>query len=386
MDVMDDTLRDGLQNPSVTDPSIEDKIDLLHRMAELGVGTVGIGLPSSTQRTFEHCVTLCREIDRRRWSIVPVAAARTLRSDVARVAEVAQRSGAAIELHTFIGSSPIRARAEGWSHEHIVHNCAEAVDLGVREGLNVAFVAEDATRSRPEVLQELFRVAVDHGARRVCLCDTVGHLAPWGVSRLIRATKAHLASLDPGIAIDWHGHNDRGLGLANALEALRAGADRLHGTALGVGERVGNTPLELLLLNLGLLESAGDCGLEALARYCDTASRALNWPIPVNYPIVGRNAFRTATGIHAAAIAKAEARGDSALAESVYSTVPASRVGRKQDICIGYQSGHSNVEHWLNQHGIAPSQDLIEAVLERAKAETRLLTDDEVLAIVRPED
>jgi 2-isopropylmalate synthase len=206
------------------------------------------------------------------------------------------------------------------------------------------------------------------------------------VSRLIRATRTHLASLGPEVAVDWHGHNDRGLGLANALEALRSGADRLHGTALGIGERVGNTPLELLIVNLRQAGADADRTLRAMARYCETASRALDWPIPVNYPMIGRDAFRTATGIHAAAIAKAEAQGDSALAECVYSSVAASRLGRSQDICIGFQSGHSNVEHWLRRRGIAPTEALVAAVLQRAKAESRLLTDDEVLAIVQPSD
>lgn len=383
VELMDDTLRDGLQNPSVTDPEVSDKLELLGLMAELGIGTAGIGLPASSDRAFEHCLCICREIVRGHLCIQPVAAARTLERDVARVAELAQRSGVAVEAHAFVGLSPIRALIEEWDLEVIQRNTTRAIDLAVREGLSVAFIAEDATRSRPEVLFELFRVAVDHGARRVCLCDTVGHIAPWGVRRLVERTKAHLATLGTDVALDWHGHNDRGLGLANGLEALRAGVDRVHGTALGIGERVGNTPMELLLLNLKLSGMFENHDLGALSRYCHTAARSLGWEIPVSYPIVGRDAFRTATGIHAAAIAKAEARGDTELAELVYSSVPASLFGRTQAICIGHQSGRSNVEHWLRARGFEPEPSLVQAVLERAKQARGVVKDEEVLEIVQ---
>jgi 2-isopropylmalate synthase len=383
VELMDDTLRDGLQNPSVTDPDVSDKLELVGLMAELGIHAAGIGLPASSQRTFEHCLSICREIGRGRLGLGPVAAARTLERDVARIAELAQRSGVAVEAHTFVGLSPIRALVEQWDIDVIQRNTVNAIDLAVREGLSVAFVAEDATRSRPEVLFELFRVAVDHGARRVCLCDTVGHIAPWGVRRLVERTSAHLAGLGVEVALDWHGHNDRGLGLANALEALRAGVDRVHGTALGIGERVGNTPMELLLLNLKLSGLLGRQRLDAVTRYCHSAARSLGWDIPVSYPLVGRDAFRTATGIHAAAIAKAEARGDAELAELVYSSVPASLFGRTQDIGIGHQSGHSNVEHWLRVRGFEPERALVETVLERAKRGRGVLPDPEILQIVK---
>jgi 2-isopropylmalate synthase len=264
----------------------------------------------------------------------------------------------------------------------IAKGSAEAIDVGVKAGLPVVYVTEDTTRSNPKVLATLFKTAIDHGASRLCLCDTVGHATPDGVRNLIAFTKSVIAGMGADVGIDWHGHNDRGLALENALWALEFGADRVHGTALGVGERVGNTPMELLLLNLKLLGQLEHQDLTHLMEYCDTAAKALGWHVPINYPLVGRDAFRTATGVHAAAIIKAHQKGDTWLADRIYSGVPAGMFGRSQEICVGFMSGASNVNYWLRQRKIEPSKELIDAILTKAKASSHILTDEEVLSVV----
>src|SRR5208283_3352859 len=208
------------------------------------------------------------------------------------------------------GSSPIRQYVEQWDIALIAKRSAAAIDVAVKAGLPVAYVTEDTTRSRPEVLETLFRVAIEHGATRICLSDTVGHAIPDGVRNLVVFTKGVVAESGAVIGVDWHGHNDRGRALENGLRALEFGVDRVHGTALGIGERVGNAPMELLLLNLRLLDLLpDDRDLTRLVEYCETVARAVRWQIPLNYPLVGRNAFRTATGVHAAAIVKAMQKG-----------------------------------------------------------------------------
>jgi 2-isopropylmalate synthase len=378
----DETLRDGLQNPSVADPNVERKLKLLHLMDAIGIDVADIGLPGSSQRAFDDVLRMCREITDNKLALGVACAGRTVVSDITPMIDISQRAGMPVEIYTFIGSSPIRQYAEGWDLDLILRRSAEAIDTGVKAGLPVTYVTEDTTRSRPEVLATLFKMAIDHGVSRVCLCDTVGHATPDGVRNLIGFTKSIIIGSGARVGIDWHGHNDRGLALENALWALEFGADRVHGTALGIGERVGNAQMELILLNLKLLGLLEDQDLSKLLAYCQTAASAVGWDIPINYPLVGRDAFRTATGVHAAAIIKAKKKGDRWLADRVYSGVPAGLFGRDQEICIGYMSGASNVNFWLQQRGIEPTQELVDAILSKAKGEKHILSDQEIETVV----
>ena len=378
----DETLRDGIQNPSVRDPGIGDKIEILHLLDELGVYSTDVGLPGAGTRAFEDVLRLCREIANHRLAIRPTCAGRTITSDIRPMVEVSQKAGIPVEVMTFIGSSPIRQLAEDWSSELIIERAVGAIDFAVGEGLPVTFVTEDTTRSHPRLLTDLFRAAIDHGATRLCLCDTVGHATPDGVRNLLRFTRHVVEASGAAIKLDWHGHNDRGLGLANSIFALESGADRVHGCVLGVGERVGNAPLDLLLLNLKLLGELGDQDLSQLTALAKRVSKAIAFPIPINYPVVGEDAFRTATGVHAAAIIKAKEKHDDWLADRVYSGVAAGMFGRTQEICIGPMSGVSNVSYWLKARGISEESGLIDAILKVAKLSDHLLTDEEILAVI----
>ena len=382
--LFDETLRDGLQNPSVKDPGIEQKLKILHLMEDLGIDEADIGLPGSSKRAFEDVLRLCKEVVDCKMKIKIAAAGRTVVGDITPMIEVSQKAGLPIEVYAFIGSSPIRLYAESWDVDQMAKKSADAIDVAVKAGLPCAFVTEDTTRSRPEVLSTLFKTAIDHGAARLCLSDTVGHATPDGVRNLIHFAKSVIAGMGArGIGIDWHGHNDRGLALENALWALEFGADRVHGTALGIGERVGNAQMELILLNMKLLGLLEDQDLTKLMQYCEAVAKAVQWPIPWNYPLVGRDAFRTATGVHAAAIIKALQKGDTWLADRVYSGVPAGQFGRKQEIIIGFMSGASNVAFWLRDHGIEPDDTLVGEILKAAKATDHILEDSEVLAVVK---
>lgn len=378
----DETLRDGIQSPSVVDPTISDKVRLVHLMDELGIDHVDIGLPGAGRRASEDVHVLAKEIVDGRLSIRAACACRTVISDIEPVVEISQKTGAPIEVMAFIGSSPIRQYAEDWDVDRIVKLSTDAIDFAVEHDLPCTYVTEDTTRSRPENLDRLFRAAIDHGAQRLCLCDTVGHATPDGVRNLIRFARNLIDGTGREVGIDWHGHNDRGLALENSLWAIEFGADRVHGCGLGVGERVGNAPMELLLLNMKLLGELAGRDLSKLLLYCQTVSRATRFPIPVNYPLAGTDAFRTATGVHAAAIIKAEAKGDAYLADRVYSGVPAGMFGRVQEIEIGHMSGASNVTYWLRKRRIEPDKDLVDRILAFAKRTDHLLSEEEVMAIV----
>jgi len=378
----DETLRDGLQSPSVTDPPVEAKIEILHLMESLGIETLDVGLPGAGTRQRESVFALCREISDRRMHIRPNCAARTMMVDIRPIAEASQLTGVPIEACLFIGSSPIRQYAEEWTLDQIRRHTREAIRFAVKEGLDVMYVTEDTVRSSPVHLGILFAEAIGAGAKRLCLCDTCGAATPEAVWNLVSWVKKFLAETGADLGIDWHGHRDRGLDLANTLAAIEAGASRVHGTALGIGERVGNTPMEQLLVNLNLLGMRHD-DLSSLQGYVDSVSAATSVPVPANTPVIGRDAFRTATGVHAAAIIKAQKKGDRWLTDHVYSGVPASLIGRSQEIEIGPMSGSSNVIFYLSHRGIVPGHELIQAVLLAAKESNRILQEPEILAIVR---
>ncbi|MFZ5470669.1 MAG: LeuA family protein [Myxococcota bacterium] len=382
-DFNDETLRDGVQSPSVVDPSVEDKKELLELMHDVGVRTADIGLPGAGKRAFDDVVALAKHIQKKKLSIAPNCAARTVLADIAPVAEAAQRAGQPIAVYTFIGSSPIRQWAEEWSLELIRKMSADAISFAVKQGLKVAYVTEDTTRSSPLALEVLFRSAIDHGASRLVLCDTVGHATPLGVRALVEWTRSLIASTGAEVKIDWHGHNDRGLAVVNAIAALEAGAHRLHACGLGVGERVGNTSMDLLLLNLKLMGWI-DQDLSALVPYVKKVSEATQVAIPVNYPLSGADAFRTATGVHAAAIIKAKKKGDDWLADRVYSGVPAGEFGKAQEIEVGHMSGMSNVRFWLEQRKLSVSDEVQRAILAKAKGCAWTLTEQEILEVIRP--
>src|SRR5262249_33546146 len=318
----------------------------------LGLDSANIGLPGAGPRAYEHTEALAREIASNRMRIRPNCAARTHENDIRPIVEISQRAGIAIEAATFLGSSPIRRLVEDWTVDHLERTTERAVKFAVEHGLPSMYVTEDTIRTDPETVKRLYSTAIRNGARAVVLCDTVGHATPNGAFNLVKfVVEEVVRPSGEKIRVDWHGHNDRGLSIANSLAAVAAGAHQIHGAANALGERVGNTPMELMLVNLrlmGLIER----DLSRLKEYCEKVAAATHTSIPPNYPVVGHDAFRTATGVHAAALIKAFRRNDRELANAVYSGVPAHLFGLDQVIEIGPMSGKSNVLFWLEKHGI----------------------------------
>jgi 2-isopropylmalate synthase len=374
----DETLRDGLQNPSVKDPSIDDKLKILHLMEDLGIESMDIGLPGAGPRAFSDSLRIAQEIASCKMKIRPYAAARTHENDIRPVAEISQHTGTPIEAAMFLGSSPIRRLAEDWTVDHLVDLTARAVDFALRENLPAMYVTEDTIRTDRDTVKKLYGTAIAHGATSIVLCDTVGHATPRGAYNLIRfAVEEVVKPFGKRIRVDWHGHNDRGLAVANSIGAIMGGADQVHGAANSLGERVGNTPIELMLVNLHLM-GVIDRDLSRLKEYCQTVADATGTAIPPNYPVVGRDAFRTATGVHAAAIIKAYKKQDSLLANLVYSGVPSHLFGLEQAIEIGPMSGRSNVIYWLEKRGLAVDDALVDRILAAAKQSPSVLTEDQI--------
>jgi len=378
----DETLRDGLQSPTVSDPPIEDKIHLLHLMEDLGIQMLDIGLPGAGPRAKADSLALAQEIARSRLSIRPNCAARTTIQDIDPILDIVDKTGVTIDAATFIGSSLIRQYVESWTIDDLLRRTEEAVTYAMQRGVPVMYVTEDTSRAFPDTIKRLYTTAINCGARHIVLTDTVGHATPAGARALVRFVIEEVVKPSGmEILISWHGHNDRGLSVINSLAAVQAGADVIHGCALGIGERVGNTPMDQVLVNLKLL-GAIDHDLIKLKEYCETASRACHVTIPPGYPVFGADAFRTATGVHAAAVIKAFKKGEPELANSVYSGVPSHLFGLEQIIDIGPMSGKSNVTFWLEKRGIKPTEERVNAIYNKAKQSDRLLTTEEVLAAI----
>ncbi len=377
----DETLRDGLQCPSVTDPPIEAKREMIRLLDRAGVHTVDVGLPGAGPRAVADVTVLTELIRDERLSIEPTAAARTHPADIRPIIDISEKTGVPIEVMAFLGASPIRLYAEGWDEDLLEERTRTAIRMIKDAGLKANFVTEDTTRSQPTTLRRLFTAAIEEGVDAFTVCDTVGHASPTGVFNLVHFTRDIIRSMGANTTIDWHGHDDRGFGLVNALAAIEAGVDRVHGCVLGVGERVGNTPLDLLLVNLRLY-GVIDNNLDSLGELVDLVSASCEVPIPVSYPVFGADAFRTGTGVHAAAVIKAMRKGDDWLADAVYSGVPARWFGRRQEIEIGHMAGDSNILFWLESRGLSTDPSLVQAIRSVAKSGNRLLANDEVMGIV----
>ena len=373
----DETLRDGLQCPSVQDPDLDQKIRLIHLMDELGIHTADIGLPGAGARAREHIATLVRET--KSLDITTNVACRTVISDIEPVVDLVQEVGEPVEVCAFIGSSPIRQYAEGWEMDRMVQLSRDAIEFCTKHDLPCMFVTEDTTRARPADVRALYTAAIEAGAKRICICDTCGHATPTGVRALVGFVKGLVAELGADVGIDWHGHRDRGMGLANALAAIEAGVTRVHATALGIGERAGNTEMDLLLVNLKLMGLI-DNDLSKLAEYCRVTADAVGVELPHNYPVFGKDAFETGTGVHAAAVIKAYKKGHAWLADRVYSGVPAGMFGLEQVIRVGPMSGKSNIAWVLEKQGFEVTDEAVERVLALAKQTPHMLTDAEVVA------
>src|SRR6266849_373148 len=342
----DETLRDGLQSPYVRDPSIQEKIRILHLMEALGINSLDLGLPGAGPRAVEHVEGLAREIVNHKMKIRANCAARTHENDIRPIAEIVQRTGLGIDAATFIGSSPIRRYTEGWTDDFLRVTTEKAVKYGVSLGLEVIYVTEDTSRCDPAMVKRLYSTAINWGARAIVICDTAGHSTPMGAFALVRFVLEEVVKPSgEKIRVDWHGHCDRGLAIANSMAALMAGADCVHACALGIGERVGNTQMDQMLVNLKLMGIPpwAEQDLTKLKDYCQTVSKATGVPIPANYPVVGEDAFRTATGVHAAAVIKAYKKKDIELANAVYSGVPSHYFGSRASSGLGTVSPSSSL-------------------------------------------
>jgi 2-isopropylmalate synthase len=381
--LFDETIRDGLQAPGIPVPSTTIKARLIELMVSAGIGAVNVGFPGASPAAARSCIELVQCIEQRRLHIQPACCGRTHDDDIAAIRDVAETAQTSIEAYAFVAVSPVRHIVENWTVESIERRIRNSAAACRRSGIDFVLVLEDATRSERNILSRVFSTAASQGIGRVVLCDTVGCADPDSTRKLVDWTSDHFAAAGWPVKIDWHGHNDRGLALINSLTALEAGCDRIHGTVLGIGERAGNAAIDQIILNRHLGNN-DTFDLKALRRYSEYAANVLDLDIPSNYPGLGSDVFKTSAGVHAAAILKARHSGGVELMDRVYSSVPASDLGRCQEVVIDSSSGGSNVEFWLLEHGHTPTAECVARILNAAKSSAGPLMSEQICALLEP--
>lgn len=380
--VFDETLRDGIQAPTVRNPPLEAKKKIVDYMVRSGVRHADLGFPGANETALNECVQLVEHIKENSHELKPAFAGRTTTSDISAISRVAELTQMNIEAYGFVAISPIRRYVQGWDISEIQSSIKTSSKECREGGSEFVLVLEDAFRCPPETLKEIYDVALESCPSRICLCDTVGAALPEGTKALIQWTAGYLQDQNGGIPLEWHGHNDRGMAVANSLAALDAGCSRVHGTILGVGERAGNAALDQLIVNLYSTTDLPE-NLKPLVDYADFAQEELAVNLPYNYPALGRDVFKTSAGVHAAAILKAHKSGNSILKDMVYSSVVASQLGREQEVLIDEVAGANNVEYWFLSQGRTDfTKEKSEAILREAKSRKGFLSDEEIRNVI----
>ena len=380
--LVEDDTRDALQSVAVARPTTDERRDLLERVSRLGVHLSFIGFPAVSAVEHAECQALVSYIAERRLAIRPVLMARAVAIDLDRIIDIQQASGCAIVADLYVSISSIRLRAEGWDLVRLLRDLVAVASRAANNGLDFRLAFEDSTRAVPNDLKSAVEAALDVGAPTIVLNDTVGSSHPSGAARHVAFVGDLVARAGADAAIAWHGHNDKGLALANALAAVDAGATIVSGTFLGVGERAGNIPLEQLILALAERGQFGS-DLDELPLICALFAARMGWSIPPNQPLIGADVFSTGTGTHAAALLKARHLGRE-WEDAIYSGVSAAALGREQSILIGPNSGRAAVRAVLDELSIEVNDDVVEQVLEHCKRAAKCLrTREEIEGIMR---
>lgn len=345
--ILDTTLRDGEQTPGVA-LKPDDKLRIALALEELGVDSIEAGFPITSKGEFLAVKMIASEVR----SAEVIALSRACKDDIDRVLD----SGAGA-IHLFIATSDIHMKYKlGMSPEEVVEKAVTAVEYAKSHGLTVEFSAEDSTRSRWEFLARVFQEVVNAGANRIDIADTVGVMRPSAMFELVKYIRN---SVRGNYILSVHCHNDFGMAVANSVVAVESGADQVHVTVLGVGERAGNAALEEVVAALTFLAGfKTNIKLEFIASTAELVSELFRLEIQPNKPIVGINAFSHESGIHVHGVL-----GNPLTYEPIDPTL----IGMKRRIVIGKHSGKHAVAYMLKQLGVEPSEYVVNEVLVRIK-------------------
>jgi 2-isopropylmalate synthase len=380
----DETWRDGMQGTHLSvHPGTEQRQRYIESAARHGyIDHLDIGFPASGPQQRRQLIEIINFSQRERLGVTFSAAGRAAaRGDVEAVDTVAQSTGVPVEADLFFDVSSLRAKVEGWDREEMIRKVAENIKFAKEHGLPVMFVPERASVTHPDELFEACRIAAEAGADRIAIADTTGVLTPSATRNLFRGFFATVGLDHPDVAVDFHEHNDLGMGTANCVVAAEEGVERLHATARGIGERAGNVALEQLLVVLNL-EGFRNTDTRQLQEYTKMAAELLSVPIQSHEPLVGEESTATASGVHASTYGKSSSENQRDL-PPIYFAVPPSDIGLEPHVKIGPMSGMANVHGFCREVGVDGITDAdAQKLLSVAKERWALLSKEDVLGIL----
>lgn len=383
--IHDETFRDGSQAAGINRCNLQAQLSILRLMNDMGIDRANVGFPISSKIQVKDISKIARVKEEEGWNMELMCASRIVPEDVQGIIDISQKTGVKIWVGTFLGGSELRAKVMGWDLNEMAKKISAPIVLARRYNLPVMFVTEDTSRSHPDTLQLYYQNAIDAGANQLCVCDTVGFADSEGTRALIHFIKNEIVKNQTvdgkPVEIEFHGHNHRGLALANTLAAIDAGATGVESTLMGIGEMTGNCPTEDIVLNAHL-KDLGKYHPNLLKEAMNIYADAIGIKIPNYWRVAGKYAYATGSGVHADAILKAFEMGEPELAALVYSGHDPKIVGRSVDAYVGQTSGRSSVILAFLMRGIQNlSWETIDKIVNAAKKRRTALTEKELFKL-----
>lgn len=373
--IFDTTLRDGEQSPGAT-MNISEKINMAHQLEMLGADIIEAGFPAASNGDFEAVRSIASSVG----DIQVAGLCRAVMSDIDRAWE-AVKGAKNPRIHTFIATSDIHMKHKfNKEPEQILEMARKAVRHAASFTPNVEFSAEDASRSRWDFLAQVVEAVIDEGATTINIPDTVGYAQPGEFGDLIRYLIKNVPNSSKAI-FSVHCHNDLGLGVANTLEAIKAGARQAEVTLCGIGERAGNSSLEEVVMALHTRKDyygvETSINTEQLFPSCRRLASTIGQPISPYKAIVGANAFAHESGIHQDGMIKNR---------QTYEIMTPESIGKKgTSIVIGKHSGRNALGTKLREMGYDLNEQQIADVFDAVKAladKKEDIFDEDVEALV----
>ncbi|MEG0320443.1 MAG: 2-isopropylmalate synthase [Niameybacter sp.] len=374
--IFDTTLRDGEQSPGCS-MNLSEKLEMALQLERLGVNVIEAGFAIASPGDFQSVSQIAKVVK----NTTVASLARALEKDIDAAAQ-SLKNAAYPRIHTFIATSDIHMQYKlKKSKEEVLQTAVEMVKYAKKYCGDVEFSAEDASRSNPAFLYQIFEAVIEAGATVINVPDTVGYTSPEEFYALIQGIRQNVANVDK-VDISVHCHNDLGLAVANSLSAIKAGATQVECTVNGIGERAGNAALEELVMNLGLRKDLYNIGTEINTKEIYKTSKLLSSitgvKVQPNKAIVGGNAFAHESGIHQ--------HGVLANKETYEIMTPESIGLTENKMVLGKHSGRHAFVDRIETMGYILEEDTLNKAFEQFKAladKKKVVSDKDIEALVR---
>ena len=377
--VFDTTLRDGEQSPGAS-MSLEEKIKIAHAFQDLGVDVMEAGFPAASQGDFEAVTEISKILK----TTTPCGLARALKNDLEKCVE-SLKHAKNFRIHTFVSTSDLHIKHKlQKTREEVLDLIKFSVEFAKKHTDDVEWSPEDATRTDPDYLCKTVELAIKCGAKTINIPDTVGYALPSDYERIIKNLFNRVPNIDK-VVVSTHTHNDLGLGVANALAGISAGARQVECTINGIGERAGNAALEEIVMALktrnDLMPFSTNINTKKISACSKLVSSVTGFPIQYNKAIVGKNAFAHESGIHQDGMLKNS---------KTYEIMTPESVGvKKSSLVMGKHSGRHAFKEKLVSLGYPDfSEDRIDVAFKKFKdlADKKKHVFDEDIAVLIDDD